>query len=61
MVNRVESFKDDKGIVVLKFLKITHLYVIPGRIYDFLKLKKWMRELCTFLQIWSHIYIYIYI
>ena len=55
MVYRVEIYRDDKEIVVLQFLKISHLSVIPGRIYDFSKLKKWMCELCTFSQIWSHI------
>ena len=55
MVCRVESFRDDKGIRVLQFLKLSNPFVIPGRIYDFPKLKKWMCELCTFSQIRSHI------
>ena len=55
MVDRVEIFRDDKGIVVLQLLKNSHLSVIPGSIYDFADLKKWMCELCMFLQIRSHI------
>ena len=54
MVYWVEIYKDDKGIVVLQFLKISHPSVIPGRIYDFSKLKKRMCELCMFSQIRSH-------
>ena len=55
MVYRVEIFRDNKGIVVLQFLIISHLSVIPGRIYDITKLKKWMCELCTFSQIRSYV------
>ena len=43
------------SLAVLQLLKISHPFVIPGRIYDFPKLKKWMCELRTFLQIQSHI------
>ena len=56
MVYRVEIYRDDKGIVVLQFLKISHPSVIPGRIYDFSKVKKWMCELYTFSQIRSYMY-----
>ena len=55
MVDMVEIFRVDKGIVVLQFLKIVHQSVIPGRIYDFPNLKKWMCELCTFSQIRSQL------
>ena len=54
-MDRVEIFRNDTGIVVLQFLNISHLSVIPGRIYDFPKLKKWMCELSTFSQIRSHL------
>ena len=58
MVHRVESFRNDKGMVVLQFLKVSHLSVIPSRIHDVPKLKKWMCELCTSLQIRSQIMIH---
>ena len=32
--------RDNKGIVILKLLKISHLSVIPSRIYGLPKLKK---------------------
>ena len=55
MVYRYESFRDNKGIVVIQFLKVSHLSIIPNRFYETPKLKNWMCELCTFSQIQSHI------
>ena len=39
MMHRVEIFRDDKRIVVIRFLKISHLSVNTNRIYDLPKLK----------------------
>ena len=57
MVHKVENFRDDKGIVDLQFLQVSHPSAISSRFYDSPKLKKWMCELYTFLQIQSHILI----
>ena len=56
MVYRYETFRDDKGIVVLQSLKVSHLSIISNRFYESSKSKNWMCELCTFSQIRSHIY-----
>ena len=50
MVYEFETFNDDKGIVALQPLKVSHLSVIPNRLYESptAKLKKWMCKLCTF-------------
>ena len=55
MVFRCETFRNDKGIVVLQSVKDSHLSIIPNRFYESPKLKNWMCELCTFSQIWSQI------
>ena len=55
MAYRFETFRNNKGIVVLQSLKVSHLYLIPNRFYNSPKLKNWMCELCTFSQIRSHI------
>ena len=55
MVFRRETFRNDKGIVVLQSVKVSHLSIIPNRFYESPKLKNWMCELCTFSQIRSHI------
>ena len=57
MVYRFEMFRDDKGIVILQSLKVSHLSVIPNRFYESPKLKNWMCELCTLSQIHSHIFL----
>ena len=57
MVYRFETFRNDEGIVVLQFLKVSHLSVFLNRFYESPKLKNWMCVLCTFSQIQSHIYI----
>ena len=54
MVYRFETFRDDKGIVVLQSLKVLHLSIIPTRFYESPKLKNGMCELCMFTQIQSH-------
>ena len=61
MVYRIETFREDSGIVVLQPLKVSHLSNIPYRFYTSPKLKNWMCELCKFLQIRSHMYTYLYI
>ena len=48
MIYRSETFRDDKGIVVLQSLKVSHLSVIPDIFYELPKLKNWMFKLCTF-------------
>ena len=55
MVYRVEIFREDTAIVILQSLKVSHLSNITNRV---IKLKNWMRELCTFLPILSHTYVY---
>ena len=45
MEYRFETFKDDKGIVVLQAVKVYHLSVIPDKFYKSQKLKNWMCEL----------------
>ena len=62
---RVEIYRDDRGIVVLQFLKFSHLSNIPNnRFYESLKLKNWMCELYTFSQIghilWFYVRLYVY-
>ena len=47
MVYGFETFNDDKGIIVLQSLKVSHISVIPDRFYESPKLKTWMCELCT--------------
>ena len=54
MVYRVEIFGEDRGIMVLQSLKVSHLSIIPNRFYESPKLKNWMCELCAFSQIRSH-------
>ena len=55
MVHKVEICKEDRGMVVLQSLEVSHLSNIPNRFYESPKLKNWMCELCTFLQIRSPI------
>ena len=55
MAYRFETFRSDNGIVVLQSLQVSHLLVIHKKFYELPKLKNWMRELCTFSQIRSHI------
>ena len=49
-------FWTNRGIVGLQSLKVSCLSDMHSRFYEFSKLKKWMCELCTFLQIRSHIF-----
>ena len=56
MVYKYETFWDDNGIVVLQTLKVSHLCIIPNRLYEPPNLKNWMCELCTFSQIQSQNY-----
>ena len=51
----VNEWYIELGLVVLKSL-VSHLWNIPNRFYESAKLKIWMCELCTFLQIRSHAY-----
>ena len=53
MVYRCENFRNDKGMVVLQSLQISHASIIPNRFYETPKLKNWMCELCTLSQIQS--------
>ena len=39
-MHRFETFKNDKGIVVLHVLKVLHLYTNPNGFYVSPKLKK---------------------
>ena len=55
MVFRCETFRNDKEIVVLQSVKVSHLSIIPNRFYESPKLKNWMCELCTFPKS-GHIY-----
>ena len=55
MVLKFETLRNDKGIADLQSLKVSHLSVLPDKFYDLPKSKNWMRELCTFSQIRSHI------
>ena len=57
MIYRFETFKNDKRVVFLQPLKVSHLSVIPDKFYESPKLKKWMCELSTFSQIQSNIII----
>ena len=41
--------------MILEFLKVSELSVFPNRLYESSKLKNWMCELSTFLQIQWHI------
>ena len=50
MVYNFEIFRDDKGIVILQFLKVLYLLVIPKRFCESPKLKHLMRELSTFCK-----------
>ena len=52
---RVKIHRDDRGRVVLQSLEVSHLMIIPNRFYESPKLKIWMCELCTFLQIRSQL------
>ena len=54
MVYRFETFRGDKGMVVLQSQKVSQLSVIPNRFYKSPKWKNWMCELCMFSQIQSH-------
>ena len=47
-----------RGIVAQQSLQVSCLSDMHSRFYEYSKLKKWMRELCTFSQIQSHIYIH---
>ena len=58
MVYRVETFRVVRGIVFLQSLKISNLSNIPNRFYEAPKLKTWMCELCTFSQVWSHMFVF---
>ena len=53
MVHRVETFREDSGIVVLQSRKVSHLSNISNRFYESSKLKNWMCELCTSGQIYK--------
>ena len=57
MVHRVEFFREDRKMVVLQSLKVSHLSNICNGFYESPNLRNWMCELCIymFLQIWSHI------
>ena len=44
----------NRGIVALQSLQVSCLSDMHSRFYDSSKLKKWICELCTFLQIRSH-------
>ena len=55
MVNRVEIFRENRGIVVLQSLKVLNLFKIPNRFYESPKFGSFDCELCKFLQIWLHI------
>ena len=55
MVFRCETFRNDKGIVVLQLVKVSLLSIISNRFYESPKLKNWMCELCTFSQIRSQL------
>ena len=46
MVHSVENLREDRGMVVLQSLKVSH----QSRSYELSK-KIWMCELCMFLQI----------
>ena len=48
-------FWTNRRIVALQSLQLSCLYDMHSRFYESSKLKKWMCELCTFSQIWSHI------
>ena len=60
MVLRFQTFRDDKVILVLQFLKVSHLSVLPKRCYELLNLKNWMCEQCTFSQIQSQLLVHNY-
>ena len=55
MVYRFETFRDNKGVVALQSLKISHLSLLQNKFYESPNLKNWMCEQCTFSQIQSHI------
>ena len=58
MIYRVEFFREDREIVVLQSLKVSHQsnIIFPThRFYVSPKLTNWMCELWTFSQIRSHI------
>ena len=52
---RSEMYWTNRGKVALQSLQVSCLSDMHSRFYESSKLKKWMFELCTFLQIWSHI------
>ena len=41
--------------IPLLALKISDLHTVPNKFYEYLNVKNWMCELCTFSQIRSHI------
>ena len=45
----------NRGVIALQSLLVSCLSDMHSRFYESSKLKKWMCELCTFSQIWSHI------
>ena len=53
--NQICNLRNDKGVVVLQSLKVSHLSVWPNRFYKSPKLKNWMCELRTFSQIHSQL------
>ena len=57
MIHSVDIFRDDRGIVVLQSLKVSHLSNFPNSFYESPNLKTWICKLCMFSQIQSHNYI----
>ena len=56
LVYKFETFKDDKGILVQQYLKVSCLFVILDRFYELRMLGHWMCELFMFSQLQSYIH-----
>ena len=57
MTDRCETFRDCRTTIPLSFLKVSNRYTIACSFYGSPNEQNRMSELCTFSQIWSHIYL----
>ena len=54
-----KTLKDYRTAISSLSMKVSILYIIPCGCYISPNEQKWMYELCTIAQIWSHYYYYI--
>ena len=55
-MDRLETFRVYRATIPLSFLQILDLYTVFSGLYESLNEENRMCELCTFSQIWSHMY-----